>query len=479
MNPNNNVKKSGLVLFLLAAAAISAQSQTYQVVLDFNRQNGGETEYVTPTQGADGYIYGTSSGVAFRGLPPGRFTAITLCTQPSCNGGGNDPWGGVILATDGNFYGTTGDGGAYGQGAVFRLTPNGTLTTIHSFCAKTNCPDGFLPEAGLTEGTDGNLYGTTALGGLAGYGGTVFKIDTSGQLTTLYSFCQQTNCADGDVPHGTLLQASDGNFYGITSGGGNGNFDGIAYRISPSGAFSIVYKFCSEGGTRCTDGNYPFGGLIQATDGNLYGTTSSGGANAEGTVFKLTLDGTETPLYSFCSQTRCADGSTPYGSLVQGNDGNFYGTTTEGGANGQGGTIFELTPGGAETTLYSFCSESKCNDGSTPFGGLLQKTDGTFYGITYTGGVHGVGVGFNLSTGLGPFVAFVQSAGQVGQTAQILGQALTGTTAVSFNGLAASFTVKSDTFLTATVPPGATTGYVTVTTPSGVLTSNVPFRVIQ
>lgn len=471
----SDLKKSTLVFFLLATAAISAQSQSFQVVLTFNRQNGGLTEYVTPTQGADGDIYGTSSGVAFRGLPPGQFTAITLCTQPSCNGGGNDPWAGVTLATDGNFYGTTGDGGAYGQGAVFRLTPNGTVTTIHSFCAKTGCPDGFLPEAGVTEGTDGNLYGTTA----SADGGTIFKIDDKGHLTTLYQFCQQQNCADGSVPHGTLVQATDGNFYGITSSGGNGNFDGVVFRISPSGAFSIVYKFCSEGGPSCTDGNYPFGGLIQGTDGDLYGTTSSGGANGAGTVFKLTLDGTETPLYSFCSQPDCADGSTPYGPVIQGNDGNFYGTTTSRGANGGGGTLFEITPSGTETTLYSFCSQSKCDDGATPFGGLLQRTDGTFYGITYTGGIHGVGTGFSLSTGLAPFVAFVQSAGQIGQIAQVLGQGLTGTTGVSFNGVPANFTVKSDTFLTATVPANATTGYVTVTTSTGVLTSNVPYRVIQ
>lgn len=191
-----------------------------------------------------------------------------------------------------------------------------------------------------------------------------------------------------------------------------------------------------------------------------------------------------TTLYAFCSQTNCSDGSHPQDGLVQATDGSFYSTTVQGGANGFG-TIFKITSAGRLTTLYSFCSQTNCPDGSYPATTVLQATSGTFYGTTVWGGVYGCSDGsggcgtvFSLSVGLDPFVAFVRTSGKVGQAAGILGQGFTGTTAVSFNGNPAAFTVKSDTFLAATVPTGATTGTVQVTTPSGVQLSNVPFRVL-
>jgi uncharacterized repeat protein (TIGR03803 family) len=219
---------------------------------------------------------------------------------------------------------------------------------------------------------------------------------------------------------------------------------------------------------------------MQGSDGNFYGTTSEGGTKNHGTVFKITPSGILTTLYNFCSQANCADSGSEAG-LVQATDGTFYGTLAFGGGNGSG-SIFQMTPTGVLTMLYSFCSQSNCADGARP-GALMQGTAGNFYGATSGGGgssncSDGCGTIYDLSMSLGPFVAFVRASGKVGATAEILGQGFTGTTAVSFHGTSAPFFVRSDKYLTAIVPRGATTGLVTVTTPNGPLTSNVPFRVI-
>jgi uncharacterized repeat protein (TIGR03803 family) len=218
-----------------------------------------------------------------------------------------------------------------------------------------------------------------------------------------------------------------------------------------------------------TDGDYPYGGLVEGPPGTFYGTTGGGGVNNVGTVFGMTAGGKLTTLHSF----DVSDGATPY-ALMLGSDGNFYGTTSTGGSDSRG-TVFELTPAGLLTTLHNFAGP----DGVLVYSGLLQRTNGLFYGTTYFGGRDNDGVVFSLNAGLGPFVTFVQAAGRVGQTGGILGQGFTGTTSVSLNGIPAGFTVVSDTFIRATVPPGATTGFVTVVTTSGTLTSNVMFRVIQ
>jgi uncharacterized repeat protein (TIGR03803 family) len=337
---------------------------------------------------------------------------------------------------------------------------------LYSFCALTNCTDGQLPDARLLQAVDGTLYGTTAYGGANDFG-TVFKITPEGTPTSLYSFDGNL----GSIPFGGLLQGTDGSFYGTTNGGW-----GTVFKITREGTLTTLHNF------DVSDGSSPTAGLVQATDGDFYGTTTEGGANNGGTVFKITPEGTLTTLYNFCSQPSCADGLGPYAALVQATDGNFYGTTYKGGANNEG-TVFEITPAGALTTLHNF----DATDGAQPFGGLLQGTDGNFYGSTFEGGdltcqvnsSVGCGTLFSLSTGLGPFVTFVRAVGRIGQTGDILGQGFTGTTSVSLNGAPATFTVVSDTYIRATVPAGATTGYVTVTTPSGTLTSNVPFHVIK
>jgi uncharacterized repeat protein (TIGR03803 family) len=246
----------------------------------------------------------------------------------------------------------------------------------------------------------------------------------------------------------------------------------------PAQTFTTLFRF--DG----TDGTSPQGALVQATNGEFYGTTEAGGAHNYGTVFKITPSGTLTTLHSFCSQSDCTDGEGPGGALVQATSGDFYGTTCCGGANGDG-TIFKITPSGTLTTLYSFCSQggSLCTDGFGPNAALLQSTNGDFYGTTYDGGANCAssdhcGTIFSLSVGLGPFVKILPHANEVGGTIRILGTDLTGTASVSFNGTPAAFSVVVATEITATVPAGATTGQIEVSTPGGTLFSSGPFLVL-
>ncbi|HUI43975.1 MAG TPA: choice-of-anchor tandem repeat GloVer-containing protein, partial [Terriglobia bacterium] len=337
-------------------------------------------------------------------------TAITLAAQTLTTlhsfhrSDGGYPQESLVQANDGNLYGTSWYGGANYDGTVFKITPSGTLTTVYSFCSQSGCTDGEEPEAALVQATDGNLYGTTAEGGANG-GGTVFKITPSGALTTLYSFCSHSGCTEHGFSPGGLVQATDGNFYGTTYFGGAGiGGAGTVFKITPSGALTTLYSFCTL--SNCPDGDLPYAAMVQANDGNLYGTTGDGGANGDaGTVFKITPSGALTTLYSFCSQSGCRDGELPGELSVQATDGNFYGTTYEGGANGPYyGTIFKITPSGTLTTLYSFCSQSNCTDGEKPGPAMVQDTNGNFYGTTYEGGANGYGTVFSLSVGLRPFV---------------------------------------------------------------------------
>jgi uncharacterized repeat protein (TIGR03803 family) len=281
-----------------------------------------------------------------------------------------------------------------------------------------------------------------------------------------------------------LIQATNGDLYGTTSyGGANGPYEGTVFKITPGGTLTTVYSFCSQGGSLCTDGEFPQAGLIQATNGDLYGTTYNGGTNCApagcGTVFKITPSGALTTLHSFAGN----DGANPNGVLAQATNGDFYGTTTDGGPVGYG-TVFEITPSGIVTTLYSFCllGTDPCTDGFPAAAGVVQATNGDLYGTTTDGGINcapvGCGTVFSLSIGLGPFVETQPTSGAVGAAVKILGSELTGATSVSFNGTAAAFTVASHSLITTTVPAGATSGRVQVVTPHGTLSSNVPFRVL-
>jgi len=318
--------------------------------------------------------------------PSGTLTTLyNFCSEPDCTDG-SAPYAGLMQGTDGDFYGTTSSGGANtnweycrsGCGTVFRISPSGALKTLYSFCAQSACSDGLVPIGGLLQATNGDFYGTTSGGGAKG-GGTVFKITPGGTLTTLHAFCLiSPGCTDGTGPTGGLVEATDGSFYGTTSGDISA---GTVFKITPAGKLTTLYTFDSASGVN------PQAGLIQALDGDFYGTTFNGGAEGccHGTVFKITPGGVLTVLHSFCSESHCADGENPYAGLVQATDGSFYGATTIGGAKG-GGTVFKITPTGTLTTLYSFCSQSNCADGNQPWAGLVQGTDGDFYGTTYFGG---------------------------------------------------------------------------------------------
>jgi len=396
---------------------------------------------------------------------PAQETFTTLHSFDSTDGA--NPGVVLIQATNGALYGTASSFGANGAGTVFKMTPGGTLTTVYNFCSESGCMDGVLPEAGLLQATSGDFYGTTNGGGL-GYG-TVFKITPGGTLTTLYSFCSQSGCADGANPFAGLVQGANGDFYGTARNGG-ANSGGTVFEITPTGRLTTMHKFCSQ--NDCTDGSNPLAALVEATDGDLYGTTSGGGTSDLGTVFKITRSGTLTTLHSFDR----TDGSAPGAVLAQGTDGNFYGTTNSGGARGYG-TIFEMAPSGTLATLHSFCEHLGCTDGRNPGAGLMQATNGTFYGTASFGGANQDGTVFNFSVGLGAFVKTQPARGEVGAAIGILGTDLTGATSVSFNGTEAAFTVVSGSEIITAVPVGATTGTVQVVTPSGTLSSNVPFRV--
>jgi uncharacterized repeat protein (TIGR03803 family) len=274
---------------------------------------------------------------------------------------------------------------------------------LYNFCAHKGCPDGENPAAGLVEDSSGNLYGTTANGG-TGSNGTVFKINSAGTETVLWSF-GSTGSGDGANPEASLILIA-GDFYGTTFQGGASS-SGSVFKLTPpatAGAAwteSLLYSFCAVNDNGlCADGEYPVAGLIENTAGNLYSTTSYGGANDQGTVFELNTAGTETVLYSCCSASNCADGSNPFSGLLLDAAGNLFGTTSVGGAdnaaNGtlSGGTLFELTPpsqSGAlwsETVLHNFCSSSDCADGSFPIAGLIPDSSGNLYGTAQNGGAN-------------------------------------------------------------------------------------------
>jgi uncharacterized repeat protein (TIGR03803 family) len=496
------------------ATTIASSAQTFTSLANFNKTDGGNASFGPLVQGANGNLYGTTQhggvsshcgqsygcGVVFEVTPAGKVTPLySFCAQAGCSDGGN-PHAGLLLASNGKFYGTTSMGGSKNKGTVFELTPAGKLTTLYSFCSQAQCADGYNPGR-LVQAANGNIYGITSngganLGGDGDAGGTVFKISPAGVLTTVYSFCAQVagngNCSDGQYPQAGLVQGSNGNFYGLTFWGGASTQCmggcGAAFEITATGKLTTLYSFCSQSSS-CPDGKQPEGALIQATDGNFYGTAFGGGANAGGTVFGITPAGALTTIYNFCSQVNgshvCTDGAFPLSQLAQATDGNFYGTTWGGGANNDG-SAFTVTPAGVFTQLYSFCSRTSCTDGSLPNAALTQASNGALYGLTNNGGTDsagcfntsGCGTVYRLSMGLDPFVEALPNASKAGRMVGILGNNLSGATSVTFNGTPATFTIVSRTLIRAAVPNGATSGTIQVTTHEGTLLSNVAFQVL-
>jgi uncharacterized repeat protein (TIGR03803 family) len=333
-------------------------------------------------------------------------SAQTLTTLHNFTGAdGQGPAASMILARDGNYYGTTFLGGSQQGGVIFRTTPSGGFSVFYNFCSQPRCADGSAPLAGVVQGSDGNFYGAAGNGGTGASGdGTSFKVASNGALTVLHNFCTSPSCGDGAGPESTPIQATDGNFYGTTIYAGLG-LGGVVYKVSPGGTFSVLF------GSDPAHGEL-LNGVIQGSDGNFYVTASQQGANGAGTIFRVTPGGSATVLYNFCSQSGCADGSDPSAALVQGSDGNFYGTTLHGGTS-NAGIVFKITPSGALTVLHNFDS----NDGSGPTAQLIQGADGNFYGTTYVGGASGAGVIFGM-TPAGSYTLLHSFAGSDGKNPQ-------------------------------------------------------------
>jgi uncharacterized repeat protein (TIGR03803 family) len=408
---------------------------------------------------------------------------------------------------DGNLYGTAQLGGTSGRGGIFQVTPTGVYSLLYSF----DNTIGVNPYSGLTLASDGSLLGANFNNGDKGFG-TAFRFVPGGVPTTLHNFA----VVEGSNPYAPPIQASDGNYYGVTSTGALGS--GTVYKITSGGGFSVLYAFDGP------HGSTPIAPLIQGTDGNLYGTTKVGGTFGFGTVFKITLGGTLTVLYNFDS----IHGANIFAPLVQGSDGNFYGTARDGGTKNNGGVVFKLTPTKKLTVLYNFDHTGAIPDGNQPYAGLVQASDGKFYGTTSTGGTNSAGTLFRITSAgvytklydfvpatgslptstlrqhtngklygeattggaanhgafysydlhLKPFVIVKPAAGVPLQTVDILGGGLLGTTSVKFNGQFGSANIFSDTYITSDVASQATTGFVTVALAHSTLKSNQKFRVL-
>jgi uncharacterized repeat protein (TIGR03803 family) len=459
-----SVIAAGVAWLALLLMPQSGFSQTVTDVYNFTGNNGsGIPLHVTPTQGRNGQLFGTtvgegssSYGTIFQLSTRGAFKQVYTFD----NTVGSQPGGGLTLASDGTLYGTATSGGSAGLGVLFKISTSGVYTVLYEFTGGAN---GAVPGSPPIIGFDGNFYGTTY--GNSTTASTVYKYTrASGVFTTIYQFSQ----SEGASVIASLVQGTDSNLYGTANQGGSAGC-GAIFELSTSGTLLWDYSFpCQPGGAN------PIAALIQGTDGNFYGTTYYGGTYSVGTVFKVS-QGAVSILYNFKGFPNPGnDGSYPSGGVTQATDGNLYGSTGGGGGPRGQGTLFQISTDGTYKQLFVFTGKN----GESPYATLLQDTSGVFYGTTFEGGKYSEGVVYSLNMGLGPFVALVSYTGRVGSTAQILGQGLTGTTAVTFNGIpATSFNVVSSTYMTAVVPGGTTTGPVVVTTPGGMLTSNKNLRI--
>lgn len=372
-----------LMLALFLVAIQPAQAQVYRVLHNFVANSEGASPFGGLIRDSAGNLYGTTElgaerpcngvsygcGSVFKLSATGGVTVLHTFTGGT--GDGANSYANLIRDSAGNLYGTTYDGGANNWGTIFKVDPSGTETVLRSFSSTST--DGANPYAGLVRDPAGNLYGTTFLGGSAGYG-TVFKLDPSGTFTLLHSFIG--GLTDGFQPYGGLILDSAGNLYGTTRS--------TVFKIDPSGTMTTLHYF-----TGPSDGNVCFAPVTRDSAGNLYGTTWLGGASNEGTVFKVDTAGTETILWNF---TAGVDGDRPQSGVVLDAAGNLYGTTTGGGANGMG-VLFKLDTTGTLTVLHAFAGGA---DGSIPYGGLLRSPTGILYGTTGSGGTHDAGTVFVL-----------------------------------------------------------------------------------
>jgi uncharacterized repeat protein (TIGR03803 family) len=332
----------------------------------------------------------------------------SFCAADQCADGSSPYTNPLIIGPTGTLYGTTQLGGDADWGTVFAMIPNGKKTSykykrLYSFCSVgADCDDGFVPATGVISDTSGNLYGTT-LYSSNGHKGQVFKLDLSGkkpELQTLYSFCVDEKCSDGAAPayydHLTYAGAAEGlpydgksALYGTTPYGGAYN-EGVAFSLTPGvhgWKERVLYNFGGSQGYIAT-------GVLLDSAGNLFGTTTEGGANDEGVIFELSpakKGWKETVLYNLCGQPKCQDGANPSGPLLMDAAGNLFGGATNGGAHNDG-ALFKLVPNGKSSrysVIYSFCSIAKCADGEYPYGDLAIDEAGDIYGTSSYGAESG------------------------------------------------------------------------------------------
>jgi len=377
---------------LLLAAASSAYGQTETVLHFFcsqpNCADGASPQFVTPVLDENGNLYGTTAtggtygyGTVFEMTPSGTETVLYSFADGWTDG--SEPWAGLVRDNEGNLFGMTCCGGSFGLGTVFKVTPSGVETILHTFGASG---DGAEPyNSGLIQDAAGNLYGTTQYGGAHPCCGTVFKVTPTGTEIILHSFSNAGR--DGYSPSGSLVMDKHGNLYGTTFGGGDHRY-GTVFKLTPSGTEKILYSFSHKEWALW----WPVGPLVLDAEGNLYGVTAGGGNGSCkkfgcGTVFKLTPSGTRTILHRFSNNG--TDGWFPWSGLVWDAKGNLYGTTKRGGSQ-DSGTVFELTPqkhGWTETILWSFNDyDPYGKDGAGPLGGLVLDKNGNLYGTTSGGG---------------------------------------------------------------------------------------------
>jgi len=452
---------SPLFLLSLALTLVPAllQAQTFTDIHDFDCSVEGCSPQAPQVlvQGRDGNLYGTTNeggtsgmGTIFKITPAGVLTTLY-------NFSGADGWnpvGGLAVGQDGNFYGATRIGGANNIGTIFKITSTGHFTLLHSF----GPGEGSNPVGTLTLGRNGNFYGTTC----SQYGPWVgFEVTPSGTFRALTGFIPP-------CPYGGMILGNDGNFYGTSQVGGT-TYQGTVFRMTPAGDVTIVYSF------DLTHGIYLYGPVVQGLDDLLYGTTTGGGSGQGGVLFKLSTVGHLTLLHQYDVNV-LTDGSNPRAGMVAATDGNVYGATSGGASYGSApeGTLFRIDSSGNYSVRHVFDN----THGSLAEAALMQHTNGKIYGMTTRGGVNNVGVIYSLDEGLTPFVHVATPFGSSGKTVQLTGSGLHGTTAVTIGGVPASFSVVSNTYIAATVPPDAASGAIAVTTPAGTFYGDHKFAVV-
>lgn len=466
-------KLANLIWTVLVVGAFiaprSAQGQTYIDLHDFNPNAGDPANFYNQgamPQGHDGEMYATSfnggqfnQGTVFKISPTGAPTVLFSFDVLY----GDYPICGMTTGTDGNFYAATAYGTPAGAGSIVQFTSAGAIEKL--LYAFQNGTDGSGPTCAPTQGNDGNYYGVTT-GEFKGSQGTstFYKITPTGTFTLLHTFA----AAEGNHCSGITL-GIDGNFYGACQLGG-ANSLGTLYKISTAGKVTVLHSLTASDGQ-----NEQGGFLVQAGDGNFYGLGYSGGTDNDGVIFQLKPSGAYKVLHNFTGGT---DGGLPSADLTLGSDGSLYGTAASGGTSTACslgcGVIFKITTAGAFSVLYNFDG----THGGYPESNLTLNTDGLLYGDTAIGGANGQGVFFSFNVGFKPFIKLVTTSGKVGSTVGILGQGFTSSSVVKFNGvMATKITLSGTTYITATVPTGATTGKVTVTTGATTLTSTKTYTV--